>query len=223
MLNCGKQLKTKLNCGILLNDDLWKEVAALDAAMILQPDQHFYSISELLSAGLTYYKINRLVDAGHLIKLNNKVYENTSYTGEESDFSFASVYAPKGVICMMSAARHYGLTTFLPEGVDIAIERNMKISTLPDWPQMNIWYFPEKRYIAGVTTSSDVACEFSIYDVEKTVVDILYYRNKIGIEETKEVLKNYLRREDRDLVKLHRYADTLGCKKILGTYMEVLL
>lgn len=195
----------------------------MGGAMILQPDQHFYSISELLGVGLTYYKINRLVDEGRLIKLNNKIYENTSYTGEESDFALVGVYAPRGVICMMSAARHYGLTTFLPEGVDIAIERNMKISTLPDWPQIYIWYYPEKRYNEGVTTSSDGACEFSIYDVEKTVVDILYYRNKVGIEETREVLKNYLRREDRDLVKLHRYADALGCKKILGTYMEVLL
>ena len=124
---------------------------------------------------------------------------------------------------MMSAARHYGLTTYLPEGVDIAIERNMKISTLPEWPQVNVWYFPEKRYSAGATSSSDGACEVRIYDVEKTVVDILYYRNKVGIEETKEILKNYLRRENRDLVKLHRYADALGCKKILATYMEVLI
>ena len=198
-------------------------MAALGNAMILQPDRHFYSISELLAAGLTYYKINRLVEEGQLTKLNNKMYENTAYTGEESDFAFATVYAPKGVICMLSAARHYGLTTFLPEGVDVAIERNMKISTLPDWPQINLWYFPERRYSTGTTTSSDGACEFSIYDIEKTVVDILYYRNKIGIEETKEVLKNYLRREDRDLVRLHRYAETLGCKKIFKTYMEVLV
>ena len=216
-------MKSELKCGILPYDDPWKEVAALGTAAILQPDRHFYSITELRTAGLTYYKINRLVEEGQLVKLNNRMYENTSYTGEESDFAFASVYAPKGVICMMSAARHYGLTSFLPEGVDVAIERNMKISTLPDWPQINLWYFPEKRYRAGTATARDGACEFSIYDIEKTVVDILYYRNKVGIEEMKEVLKNYLRREDRDLVKLHRYADTLGCKKILGTYMEVLV
>jgi predicted transcriptional regulator of viral defense system len=198
-------------------------VAVLKAAKILNPDRKFYSITELLSTGLTYYKINRLVTDGRLTKLNKEFYENMSYKGEESDFAFSSVYAPKGVICMMSAARHYGLTTFLPDGVDIAIERNMKISTLPDCPQVKVWYFPEKRYSAGITSSSDGACEFPIYDLEKTVVDILYYRTKVGIEENKEVLKNYLRREDRDLIKLHRYADDLGCKKILGTYLEVLI
>ena len=60
-------------------------------------------------------------------------------------------------------------------------------------------------------------------DIEKTVVDVLYYRNKVGIEETREILRNYLSRKERDLVKLHRYADNLGCGKILSTYLEVLL
>lgn len=195
----------------------------MTAMTTLMPERQFFSVNELLKAGLSYYKIARLVDAGKLVKLNNKMYENMAFDGESSDFAVASVYAPKGVVCMMSAARYYGLTTYLPDAVDMAIERNMKISTLPDRPQMNVWYFPEKRYSTGVTEQFDNACEFRIYDIEKTVADILYYRNKVGIEETKEVLKNYLAREDRDLIKLHRYADSLGCRKILGTYMEVLL
>lgn len=191
--------------------------------MTIPADRHFLPISDLLSAGFSYYKINKMVSEGKLIKLNNKMYENTAYSGETSDFEAVFAYAPKGIICMMTAARNYGLTTFLPDAVDIAIERNMKVSTLPDWPSINIWYFPEKRYSTGVTSISDAAGEFSIYDVEKTVIDILYYRNKVGIEETKEVLKNYLARPDRNLIQLRRYADALCCEKILGTYLEVLL
>ena len=99
----------------------------------------------------------------------------------------------------------------------------MKISTLPDWPAVNVWYFPEKRYSYGVDEITDDCGRFKIYDIEKTVVDIIYYRNKVGIEETKEILKNYLSKEYRNLIKLHRYADELGCKKILGTYLEVLV
>ena len=124
---------------------------------------------------------------------------------------------------MMTAARYYGLTTFLPDSVDVAIERSMKISKLPEWPDVNVWYFPEKRYSCGVIEESDSSGKFRIYDIEKTVIDIIYYRNKIGIEETKEILVNYLDRKDRNLIKLHRLADELGCKKILGTYLEVLL
>ena len=191
--------------------------------MTLPADRHFLAVSDLLSAGFSYYKIKKLVAEGKLIKLNNKMYENTAYSGEVSDFSVVSAYAPKGILCMMTAVRYYALTTYLPDSVDIAIERNMKISTMPEWPSINIWYFPEKRYNTGIVRIADAAGEYRIYDIEKTVIDILYYRNKVGIEETKEVLRNYLARPDRDLIRLRRYADTLGCKKILGTYLEVLL
>lgn len=189
----------------------------------ISPNDHFLTVDELAKRGLSHYKINKLVESGVLVKVSRSMYENTAYSGDESDFSIVSAFAPKGVFCMMSAARYYGLTTYLPDAVDVAIERSMKISALPDWPVVNIWYFPQKRYSSGVTTASDNCGKFRIYDIEKTVVDILYYRNKVGIEETKEVLKNYLARDDRDLIRLHRYADELGCRKILGTYLEVLI
>lgn len=192
-------------------------------SMTIPADRHYLLVSDLLSAGYSYYRINKLVEEGKHIKLNKKTYENTAYSGETSDFEVAFAYAPRGIICMMTAARSHGLTTFLPDAVDIAIERNMKVSTLPDWPSIDIWYFPEKRYCNGITSISDAAGEYPIYDVEKTVIDILYYRNKVGIEETKEILKNYLARADRDLIRLRRYAEALGCGKILRTYLEVLL
>ena len=192
-------------------------------SIIIPSNEHFLTIDRLRKLGFSHYKIGKLAEKGKLVKVSRSMYENTDFSGDDSDFSIVSAFAPKGVFCMMTAARHYGLTTYLPDALDIAIERSMKISTLPDWPDVNVWYFPQKRFSSGVTVSSDNCCEFKIYDIEKTVVDILYYRNKVGIEETKEILKNYLARDDRDLIKLHRYADELGCGKILGTYLEVLI
>ena len=192
-------------------------------SIIIPSNEHFLTIDRLRKLGFSHYKIGKLAEKGKLVKVSRSMYENTDFSGDDSDFSIVSAFAPKGIFCMMTAARHYGLTTYLPDALDIAIERSMKISTLPDWPDVNVWYFPQKRFSSGVTVSSDNCCEFKIYDIEKTVVDILYYRNKVGIEETKEILKNYLARDDRDLIKLHRYADELGCGKILGTYLEVLI
>ena len=189
----------------------------------LSSEQRFYSINDLRELGLSYYKIKKMVEQHLLSKMNNKMYENATYSGEDSDYVSAMAYIPKGVICMMSAARWHGLTNYLPDVVDIAIERDMKVSTLPEWPRFHIWYFPEKRYETGIITEKDEDGEFRIYNIEKTVVDILYYRNKIGIEETREILRNYLSRADRNLPDLHRRADKLGCGKILRTYMEVLL
>ena len=67
---------------------------------------------------------------------------------------------------------------------------------------------------------SDGKNQFRIYDIEKTVVDIIFYRDKVGIEETKEILVNYLERKERHLNRLVRYAETMKCPKfteICGT------
>ena len=202
---------------------VWDDRGGVIVISMIPADQHYLSVSDLRSAGFSYYKIGKLVTEGKLIKLNNKIYENTAYSGEVSDFSVVAAYAPRGILCMMTAARYYALTTYLPDAIDIAIERSMKISTLPEWPSINIWYYPEQRYSTGIARVADAAGEYQIYDIEKTVIDILYYRNKVGIEETREVLKKYLARADRDMIQLRRYANMLGCKDILGTYLEVLL
>jgi hypothetical protein len=62
-----------------------------------------------------------------------------------------------------------------------------------------------------------------IYNTEKTVVDIVFYREKVGIEETKEILTTYLRRKDRNLNLLLEYAGQLKCEGIMRQYLEVLV
>ena len=76
---------------------------------------------------------------------------------------------------------------------------------------------------AGVTEITEGGDSFRIFDIEKTVVDIIYYRNKIGIEETSEVLRNYLKRKDRQIYRLYTYAKMLRCESIVRTYLEVLV
>ena len=132
-------------------------------------------------------------------------------------------YAPKGVICLLSAAVYYQLTTFIPDAVDVAIPRKAKVSTMPDWPQMNVHYFTDDRYKLGIETVREGRNEFRVYDMEKTVADIVFYREEVGIEETKEILVTYLQRRDRNLNRLLRYAEMLKCEKAMRGYLEVLV
>ena len=159
-------------------------------------DKMIYKKSELHDLNLSDYQINQLTKSGQLKKINRKYYENINYEGDHNEFSLVNAYVETGVICLISAASYYNLTTVRTMEIDLAVHRKLKIRNLPD---------------------------FRIYDIEKTVVDVVYYREKIGIEETKEILINYLKRKDRDLNVLYNYAKNLKCEKILKSYMEVLL
>ena len=59
--------------------------------------------------------------------------------------------------------------------------------------------------------------------MEKTVVDIVFYREKVGVEETKEVLTTYLSRKERNLNRLLKYAGLMKCEKTMRNYLEVLV
>ena len=186
-------------------------------------NKKFITTAELKDMGYSYYRIGKLEEQGILSRVNRSTYENLTYKGDENDFFSAEAFVPYGVICLMSAARYYELTNFLPDAVDVAIERKKKVNTLPEWPEIRIFYFDASRMDLGVTEVRDGDNCFHIFDIEKTVVDIIYYRNKIGIEETSEVLRNYLKRRDRQIDRLYAYAKRLRCEKIVRTYLEVLV
>lgn len=186
-------------------------------------DKKFITTTELKNMGYTYYKIDKLEKVGILSRINRSTYENLEYKGDENDFFSAEAYVPNGVICLMSAARYYGLTNFLPDAVDVAIERKKKVNTLPEWPEIRIFYFSQSRMDIGVKKIYEGKNCFHIFDIEKTVVDIIYYRNKIGIEETSEVFKNYLKRRNRQIDRIYAYAKRLRCEEVVRTYLEVLI
>ena len=186
-------------------------------------DKKFITTTELKNMGYTYYKIDKLEKVGILSRINRSTYENLEYKGDENDFFSAEAYVPNGVICLMSAARYYGLTNFLPDAVDVAIERKKKVNTLPEWPEIRIFYFSQSRMDIGVKKIYEGKNCFHIFDIEKTVVDIIYSRNKIAIEETSGVFKNYLKRRDRQIDGIYAYAKRLRCEKVVRTYLEVLI
>jgi predicted CopG family antitoxin len=53
--------------------------------------------------------------------------------------------------------------------------------------------------------------------------DAVRYRNKIGTEILNEVLRNYLKRKDRNLDKLMKYAVQLRISKTMQNYIQLLL
>ena len=194
-----------------------------DCMFELNNDQMIFSIENLKSMNLSNYSINKLVENNILKKLNRRNYENLNYTGDFNEFVYVNAFFSRGVICLISAASYHELTTIIPQSVDIAIYKKDNVRILPEWPNVNIYYYSEKRHNVGIKKINVGNDFFYIYDIDKTVADIVYYREKIGIEETKEIIKNYLNNKDKNLNNLVRYAKELGCYEVIKTYMEVLL
>ena len=127
---------------------------------------------------------------------------------------------PGGVLCLYSAWSHYQLTTQIPQEYCLAIKRGRKI-TLPDYPPITLYYWSETAFTLGITNTEIEGFKVRIYDVEKCVCDAVKYRNKIGIDVCTEIIKEYLKRRDRNVSKLMKYASQLRVAKTLRIYLQM--
>ena len=78
-----------------------------------------------------------------------------------------------------------------------------------------------ENWLFGITNTEIEGFKVRIYDVEKCVCDAVKYRNKIGIDVCTEIIKEYLKRRDRNVSKLMKYASQLRVAKTLGTYLQM--
>ena len=191
--------------------------------MSMYINMQYISRKDLYDAGLTPYKINKLVSEDKLKVINRNHFENLEYHGEINDFFAISAYAPKGVICLTSAAIYHGLSTARPLQIDVALPRKTRIPKSYEEIEIKYYLFTDERYDVGIETINEDNNQFKIYNKEKTVCDMLFYRNKLGFEPAIEVLKNYINSSDRDINKLMEYANKLRCGKLLREYLEVML
>ena len=133
----------------------------------------------------------------------------------EHDTSFveASYIVPNGVFCSFSAWYHYN---------HIAVMQKKKVH-LPDNPPIKLYYLSERFYQLGITQITFGIQPVMIYDLEKSVCDAVRFRNKVGLDIAIEVVKNYVRRKDRNFSKLTQYAQTLRIEKIMQNMIMPML
>lgn len=82
---------------------------------------------------------------------------------------------------------------------------------------------PELHGVGLTTVQTPFGHPVPIYDMERTICDLLRSRNRIEIQTYQEALKAYARRKDKNLRRLMQYAGAFRVEKILRQYLEVLL
>ena len=62
-----------------------------------------------------------------------------------------------------------------------------------------------------------------MYNLERTICDLIRSRNNIEIQDFNSILKNYISKKDKDLNRLMEYGKLLKIDNVIRRYMEVLL
>jgi predicted transcriptional regulator of viral defense system len=162
-----------------------------------------------------------LVEGGALEKVSYGLYRLTELDwAAYEDFIAIAKRIPQGVICSLSALDYYELSTINPRAVHLCVRKNSNILK-PAYPPLELYYQSSGQFeLTEIAIRGETV---RIYSPEKTICDCIKYRNRIGMDIMLEAVKNYVRRKDRDLGRLHEYSRKCRVEKLLTNYMEVLI
>lgn len=122
-----------------------------------------------------------------------------------------------------SALFFYDLTDREPSPYAITVRRGYSTTRLKA-EGLSVYTIKPELFDVGVSSGqTPFGHTVPVYDMERTICDLLRSRSRIEIQTFQGALKAYARRKDKNLRALMQYAGMFKVEKILRQYLEVLL
>lgn len=180
-------------------------------------------MSEALAAGVSRYRLYRMLDDGVLERVSRGVYRLTELPPiSDPDLAVVALRVPRAVVCLVSALAFHDLTTQVPHAVWIALPRGTDTPRL-DHPPLSVHRFAPDAFEAGVEVHELDGVEVKVYGAEKTLADVFKFRNQVGMDVALEALESYAARRRRDVQTVLDYARVCRVERVMRPYLETLL
>ena len=122
-----------------------------------------------------------------------------------------------------SALFFHDLTDREPSPYAITVRRGYSTTRLKA-EGLSVYTIKPELFDVGVSSGqTPFGHTVPVYDMERTICDLLRSRSRIAIQTFQGALKAYARRKDKNLRALMQYAGMFKVEKILRQYLEVLL
>lgn len=182
------------------------------------------SASELIQGGARWEDLYRLRDEGALIELSRGIYRIADAPATAHlDLVAVCRRAPEGMICLNSAASFWDLTDELPDSVHVAVARGRHRPSIA-YPSTRVHVFAADTFALGrVQQGLESAETIAISSRERTVVDLLRLRSRVGRDLALSALRRYLQGRDARPGELLALARQLRVGTVMAEAMEPLL
>jgi predicted transcriptional regulator of viral defense system len=180
--------------------------------------------SEAIRLGIHPRTLYALRDDGEIEHVGHGLYRlSTAPPLTSPDLVPIAIRIPRGVICLISALAHHGLTTQVPHAVDFALPSHAQVPRIDGAP-LRVFWSSEPSFSAGIEVVMIDKVPVRVYSPEKTIADCFKYRNKIGLDVAIEALRTYRERTRKpDFQALAKFARIDRVEKIMRPYMEAIL
>lgn len=185
---------------------------------IMKMNHGYVTSKELDHFGIHRMYLNAMWKKGIVEKVANGIYIDSSKI-EDSYYVF-SLSMPNTIFSHMTALYFHGLSIKAPnDQYDITVRKTYNSKHLKNH---NVFYVPDDIYELGLTEiETPMGNKVRVYDIERCICDIIRSKNRMDSEHVKYSIREYIKRKDKDLMKLSKYADKMGIKKEVMDYVEL--
>ena len=194
----------------------------IDRLRSLSETMGAFRLADARALGIHPETVYRRVRAGDLERVGRGLYRAAgAMITEHHGLVLATLVAPNGVVCLLSALSFHGLTTQLPFGVWMALDRRAAAPRDPA-VQVRIMRFSGSSLTAGIEAHELEGVRVRIYSAAKTVVDCFRYRNLVGVDVAIEALRDCLEQRKGAPDEIWELAERCRIGSVMRPYIEAL-
>lgn len=194
----------------------------MDENMVFSQNSVFLTPQMARKKGISKYKFYNYVRKNNMEQVARGVYVPV---GEWIDELYLlHRRCPNAVFSHDEAFYYHGLTDREPLVHTLTIYSGYNAHRLVANGSCKVYTVKKELLEVGKTIVQDnCGNQIPMYDLERTLCDLVRSRRNIEIQEFNIALKAYVARKDKDLTKLMMYARLFRLDNVVRRYMEVLL
>ena len=187
---------------------------------IMNKNKGYITTTEANNSNIHRMYLKIMHDKGLIERVGNGIYIDSNLI--EDSYYILSLELPRIIYSHMTALYFHGLSIKAPnEEYDITDLKNY-YNYKPK--KHNVFYVNKDIYELGLMEiKTPMGNIVKVYDMERCICDIIRSRSRLDIEHVKYSIREYLKRKDKDLVKLSNYAKKMGILEEVTNYLEVFL
>jgi len=185
---------------------------------IMKENNGYITTKELSNFDINRNYLSVMVKKNMIEKVAKGIYIDS--TKIEDIYYVLSISTPKIIYSHMTALYFHRLSIKAPDDkFDITVTKNYNNQKLKKY---NVFYVDDEYYDIGLTeVETPMGNKVKAYDMERCICDIIRSKKRMDSEHIKYSIREYLKRKDKDLIKLSKYSDKMGIKKEVMDFMEL--
>ncbi|MCL2045949.1 MAG: type IV toxin-antitoxin system AbiEi family antitoxin domain-containing protein [Oscillospiraceae bacterium] len=177
--------------------------------------------AQVTAAGIQRRMLSELVATNRLYRVGRGIYALPEVW--EDEMYFLQYQFTKGVYSNETALYLHGLSDRTPISYTLTFPHGYNASGLKKHNAKAKFVTPEIYDLGIIELNSSAGNPIRVYDIERTLCDIVKGNNSCDIQLVNQAMKAYTVSKEKDMAKLIGFAERLRVKPKILRYMEVLL